>query len=388
MQTKNTLYLLLFLIVPLFSLAQSTIKGVIIDEETKTVIPLATIQVGISQKTLTNQNGEFELNVNALPALITISHISYQTIQINIKEANNLLTIELKPVVFNLTEVVIENYALTLMRNALAKAKENYQEPNYAKAFLTQFAYENDKPTYLNEIYFNANWKNYGLTAWKPTDTRHLKKDVNLTYTNVSFISLAFSGFLYNDANLKPLCPKLDSLYSFKIKNTFKQGDAEIAIITCTPKTKISKVHFEGNYYLNTETYNVLRIEGVFNGIKMNAPGPVGIKNKGVNFMAQYKINENGKSVLDFSTLNLKMKMTVFGIGTKNTEFDSSLYLLDYNDKYNTDLKEIQKKTNDIKTTKEITYNADFWKNSTVVKRTQREVEAVKILEATPQVIK
>jgi hypothetical protein len=383
MKIYSKFYALLFIAIPFFSLAQK-IKGKIIDEDTHTAIPYATVQSDAKQKTISNENGEFELNVSALPAQLNISHISYQSARLKVADTS-LSEIKLKSVSLNLDEVSVGNYALTLMKDVLEKAKKTYKEPNYAKAFLRQVAYENSKPTYLNEIYFNADWRNYGLISWNPTQARYLKGKSSVSYTNISFFSLALSGYLFNTAHTKPLSPKLDSLYEFRVKSTYKSGETEIAVISCKPKIKIDKMFFEGDYYINTDTHDVLKIEGTINNFNLNISGPRGVKVKEVDFMAQYKINNEGKNVLDFSTLNIKSTLTVLGLDTKNTEFSSALYAIDYQNIYNKDLKDIQAKTNDVAMTKDMIYNQQFWNDNQTIKRTVREEEAIKSLEEVPK---
>lgn len=383
---KNPCYIFIFCILfPFLSIAQIKIKGNISNTEDQSPIPFVTIQTDHNHKTISNESGEFELTVDALPISIKVSHTSFQGVQIEKKE-DSPMTISLKPIVLTLNEVVVGNYALTLMKNALDKAKESYKTSNYAKAFLRQVAYESGKPTYLNEIYFNADWRNYGLVKWKPTQTRYLKDKGIISYTNLSFFSLALSGFLFNDVHIKPLISKLDSLYAFKLKGTYQLGNDEIAIVSCLAKTKIDKMYFEGNYFINTATADVLKIEGVINNMKMNSSGPLHIKNMGIDFMAEYKINSEGKNVLDFSTFNFKNKLTVLGIKAKESFFASTLYMIDYKATYNDNLIDINAKTNDITTTKEMAYDAKFWDENQTIKRTDKELEAIRTLEAVKQV--
>lgn len=382
---KKYFALIVAVLIPLFGIAQLKIKGKISSSEDQAPIAFATIQVGNNHKTISNESGEFELTINALPALLKISHTSFQAVQLE-KADQNPLNITLKPVILSLKEVVVGNYGLTLMKNAFVKAKETYQDSHYAKAFLRQIAYENDNPSYLNEIYFNADWKNYGLVKWQPTQTRHLKAKGMISYNNLSFFSMSFSGFLFNNVHVKPLTGKLDSLYNFKLKATYQLGDAEIGIVSCQAKVKIDKMYFEGDYYINTATADVIKIEGTIKNMNMKSSGPISIKNMGIEFMAQYKLSDAGKNVLDFSTLNMKNKLSVMGIKAKESYFSCTLFMIDYNDKYNKDLKDINLKTNDVTTTKEMAYDANFWNVNETVKRTDKEQAAIKVLEAVKKV--
>ena len=373
--------IILFWLIPNCLLAQ-TIKGKVIDEVSNGGIAYATIQTDENHKTISNENGEFELAVQALPCELMVSHISYQPIKIKANQEH--LTLKLKAVIQTLNEVVVGNYGLSLMKSAYDKAKDNTEESHYVKAFFRQIAYEADKPTYLNEIFFNADWKSYGLIKWAPTESRFLKGDSHISYSNISVSAFLISGYLTNKQFIKPLSPKLDSLYSFKIKSIYKLGDEEIAIINCKLKVKTKSSYFEGDYYVNTNTYDVLKIDGDLGNYGLSSKGIVlGVKPKGVNIMSQYSINSQNKAVLDFSVLTLKSKMTVLGLGTKNLELYNTLYMVDYNKAHNNNLKEIVKKTNDVKTTQNMVYNPEFWKVNPTIKRTAKEEEAIKTLEET-----
>lgn len=368
-----------------FVVSAQKIKGIITNENGAERIAYATIFINATQKTISNENGEFELQVEKLPTEIAISHISYQPIKIKVID-EGILNIKLKNTTQTLNEVTIGNYGLTIMRNAYSKAKDYVEESNYSKAFFRQVAYEAEKPTYLNEIYFNADWKNYGLLKWSPIESRYLRSNGAISYTNLSFSVLLLSGYLSNSIFLKPLSSQLDSLYSFKVKNTFKYGKGEIAVINCKLKVKTNKSYFEGDYYVNTESFDVLKIEGTLLNYNMTSKGILGIRLKEINLISQYKINEQGKSVLDFSSFVLKSKMTVMGMGTKTAELSNTLYIIDYKNDYNKDLRDVQGKTNDVKTAQDMPYNSQFWKDNQTIKRTSREEEAIKILEEFPQV--
>ncbi|WP_316803093.1 carboxypeptidase-like regulatory domain-containing protein [Pedobacter nototheniae] len=369
--------------IPLLGLAQK-IKGKITDEDTYSGVAYVTVQTDANHKTITNENGEFELKVSALPCAINISHVSYQPLTVNIND-ESLLNIKLKAVTLTLNDIVVGNYALSIMQSAYNRVKINLEEPHYAMAFLRQIAYENDKPTYLNEVYFNAEWKTYGLLKWVPTESRYLKGDTHISYSNLSYSTLIFSGYLSNDRCIKPLSPKLDSAYSFKIKNTYKLGNEEIAIISCALKIKTNRVYFEGDYYVNTETFEILKLDGVLKNFNLTSKGLMGIKLKSVNLVSQYSTNGIEKTVLDFSSLIFKSKVTVLGIGTKTTELSNTLYMIDYNNIYNKGLKQLQVKTDDVKMTQSMSYNPQFWQENQTIKRTAKEEEAVKILEQAPQ---
>ena len=379
MKAKLSLFILFTLIAN--TLLAQKIRGKVSDENTNAGIAYVTIQVDQNHKTISNEHGEFELAVSVLPCEIYLSHISYQTVKV--KASDTSLTIKLKSVTQNLNEIVIGNNALSIMKSAYEKARPAVDNSFFAKAFLRQIAYEAGKPTYLNEIFFNADWKSYGLLKWAPTESRYLKDNSHVSYTNISVAAFELSSFLSNSHFLKPLTSKLDSIYSFKLVRTYELDGSEVAIINCTLKIKTENPYFDGDYYVNTADYHILKLEGKVKNFGLNSKGILGAKAKEVNLMSQFTLNSEGRNILDFSVLTLKSKMTVMGLGTKELELSNLLYMVEYDRKYNNNLKALQMQTDDLKTTQNMVYNTDFWKYNVVIKRTAKEEEAIKKLEKT-----
>ena len=131
---KKYLVLYLVILLPIISLAQVKIKGKILNSDDQSPVPFATIQTDAQHKTISNETGDFELTVDKLPVLLKVSHTSFQGIKLN-KNDDTQVTIALKPVVLTLNEVVVGNYALTLMKNALAKAKKNISRTKLCQSF-------------------------------------------------------------------------------------------------------------------------------------------------------------------------------------------------------------------------------------------------------------
>jgi hypothetical protein len=361
-------------------LAQQKISGIVVEKNTGNPVVFATVQVKDQRSTLTNANGEFELTVATLPVNLLVTHLNYAGGSFEVKNTDEKLKIALDPQVMTLKEVTVGNPATAIMQDATDKALKTYNKPNFGKAFLRQIAYEADEPVYLNEIWLDAEWKPYGLIGWRPTEARHLQGKRGISYTNTSFFSFIFSGYLANSFHKKPLLRKVDSLYTFKLAGTYLQDGEEIAKIICTPKRALKEKRFEGAYYVNTVTSNVLKIEGVIKGMFFKSSGPVSIKNKETVFIAQYRLNKQGDNVLDYSVFNTTNRLKMLGLGVQDTDLYSTLYMVDETINPN-GLEEVSLTINDSNLVKAMTYNEDFWKKNPGIKRTEKEQAAIEILE-------
>jgi len=382
MMHRSGLITIFFILLSTCLYAQQKVSGRLTDKNTGTAIAFATVQVKDGKSTLTNESGEFDLMVKGLPVTFIISHLNYQGVTVNINNTANSLS--LTPKSLTLQEVSVGNPALAIMQEASDKAMKSYDHATYGKAFLRQTAYESGKPTYMNEIFLNAEWKPFGLIAWHPTEARHLKAVNGISYSNTSFFSFILSGYLANSVHKKPLL--ISKNYTFKLEGTFEQDGQEIAKISCTPIASLKgEKRFEGIYYINTVTNNVLKIEGTIKAMNFKASGPVSITNKETTFIAQYKLNEAGYNVLDYSIFNSSNRLRILGIGTQTTELYSTLYMISDEAVNKEELQEVSSKINDSSLVKAMIYNEDFWKNNQGIKRTEKEKDAIEILEKIPQ---
>jgi len=385
MKTKTGfIFIFLLLISAGLVSAQLKLTGTVTEKNSGVPIAFATVQIKDLKSTLTNESGEFEIVVPAMPATLTVSHLNYQPAALKVTETSNSLKIALVPKVLILKEVAVGNPALAIMQAASDKAFKTYDHATYGKAFLRQIAYEGGKPTYMNEIFMNAEWKPYGLLAWHPTEARHLKTANGISYSNTSFFSFVFSGFLANSSHIKPLLIKTGD-YTFKLEGTYAQSGEEIAKIICTPKPKIRGKRFEGVYYINTVTDEVIKIEGVIKGMLFSGMGPISVTNKEAVFIAQFKVNAAGDNVLDYSIFNTRNKLKILGIGAQDTDLFSTLYMVDNEPVNKEELVEVKQTIDDSSVVKAMNFKPDFWKNNQGIKRTEKEQAAIGILENTPQ---
>jgi len=381
MYKSGTVLFLLLLFSSVCVLAQQRISGVIVEKNTGNPVVFATVQVKNQKSTLTNGSGEFELTVTSLPVTLLITHLNYTGGSFEVKTAGVQLKIALDPQVMTLKEVSVGNPAIAIMQDATDKALKTYNKSNFGKAFLRQIAYEANEPIYLNEIWMDAEWKPYGLIGWHPTEARHLQGKKGISYTNTSFVTFVLSGYLANSFHKKPLLKRVDSLYTFKLAGTYLQDGEEIAKIICTPKRELKEKRFEGAYYVNTVTNNVLKIEGVIKGMFFKSNGPVSIKNKETEFIAQYRLNKHGDNVLDYAVFNSTNRLKMLGFGVQDTDLYSTLYMMDDAHVNQNILEEVSSTINDSNLVKAMTYNEDFWKKNPGIKRTAKEQAAIEILE-------
>jgi len=103
--------------------AQQKISGTITDQETEEPLPFSSIAVPNSTTgTMTNANGEFELQLKEDQNQIQISYVGYIDTLITVDVKKNVYEIEVKPYTFSLTEIIVFSLTpLEYIQKALEK---------------------------------------------------------------------------------------------------------------------------------------------------------------------------------------------------------------------------------------------------------------------------
>ncbi|MES2062884.1 MAG: carboxypeptidase-like regulatory domain-containing protein [Bacteroidota bacterium] len=361
------------------------IQGTVTDTDGK---PIEFVSVGVkgtSTGTISNEQGQFLLAVKALPVTLVLSHLSYIPQEIIVND-DHALSIILKSQSIQLHEVTVGNPALALMQLASEKAYKDVNVPHIAKAFSRQIMAEGDKPAFFAENFLDVQWQNWGITKYNITNARYLQKPDAVSYTNVTLLSYIFSAFAKNSILTSPISHKPDSLYKFTIKETFKNNDQEITVINCQLKDpdQVKHLTFIGDIYINSDTYDVLKTDGTLLGFKLNLSGPYKSKLKELKLISQFKLDNKGANVLDYSSFTIKYDMKLLGLGVKVLSYSTKIFILDYTPSIDpASLTEIdlKSKEKDEDRIKKRAYDADFWKNNAVIRRTQAEEDAIATLE-------
>lgn len=160
------------------------IGGKVMDEEGHP-IPYATVFLNHSKlSTCTNEEGRFLLNAPSLPETVSISSMGFYNNDRNITTSNTDQVFILRKKVVNLSVVHVYNTtAAELIKQALAKVPENYQETPFLQyAFYRHTLKSRDTLLYVDEFAcqvvksYHSDFKDrYFIQkkrAFKPSDSR------------------------------------------------------------------------------------------------------------------------------------------------------------------------------------------------------------------------
>ncbi|MBT7242024.1 MAG: carboxypeptidase-like regulatory domain-containing protein [Flavobacteriaceae bacterium] len=231
MHLKYSLTLLSFLFLS-FANAQSFLAKVI-DQETQEPIPYATIETGLHQGMVSNEEGEFTFlleNIIPTPDSIYISYMGYETKGI-VFEENDGITIPLIPKLYELKEVFLTTEVLTI-KEIIKKVKDSLDK-NYAfnltkkKIFFRQseinnikkmdFGFKKSTIDELNKELLDSITK---LLPKKSSYYREVVADLYGDYNNYK-LNINKAAELYdknNDISLSGIEKKLEVIFNENIK--------------------------------------------------------------------------------------------------------------------------------------------------------------------------
>lgn len=280
-----------------FSFVSQTIKGKVIDADTKQAVPFAFIGINNSNNgTTADIDGNFTLTVEPTTPEIIVQIIGYAKLEISLKEQDltKPMLIRLKPSQFNLLEVVItpkENPANELIRQ-LIKNKKNLDPRNlpfyscetYGKTYFTasttngdEFFYNDDTVRFkkAKELFD----KQYLFFIESATQKKYIYKNITQEkiiasrvsgFKSAPFASLASQllSFTFFDNTIEvldikyvnPLQKGTFKRYKFDIADTIIQNNDTTILINFYPRKNVNFKALKGTIYLNKTDYALANV--------------------------------------------------------------------------------------------------------------------------------
>jgi hypothetical protein len=262
----NYIYTLL-LFVCFSSYSQNTFIGKIIDKESNEPVIGASIRILDSNNgTFSNENGEFQIILNGNNKSLTITHLAYNTVKLEITNNSSRIII-LTPAVVSLPEITAGNPAINFINLVINKAIREKDEKHFYKSFYQKTSIGEGNYNKIHEMFFEMCWTTEGVQFWKPTKNRYAEKSKQrFTYKNFIYSSFLQSSII-NKYYFFPLNTENPTdNYNYKIEKYINEGKIdEIVVIKCTPKKSIkSKTSFSGRLFIDTKNDILLNIKGVY----------------------------------------------------------------------------------------------------------------------------
>ncbi|WP_347924836.1 carboxypeptidase-like regulatory domain-containing protein [Pontimicrobium sp. SW4] len=369
------------------------IIGSVTDAKTNKAIAYCNIGVeGFQIGTSSNELGEFVLEVDSLPVTIVFSHLNYEEKVVEVTNTSNL-TIQLTPLVNSLNEVVLSanrksNYPYELALEAFSKTRKLTDKSNYGQAFYRQKSKNGDEYTEFSEIIYDTEYTVDGINDWEILEGRYALKREKINNSNFTLLSRILKAIQPDtDDIIFPLSYEVKEYYDVKIVDMLSSGDEDIAVLEFKPLPEVKTPAFEGEAYINTKTYEVLKISGTVMNDRLDfikfREKRTYTKNYTLSYEMAFKKSSKDDLLIDYIKVDHSFD---YYKGDSLVTHVSSTSNLTYFEHYDTDSprrfrKSFKDSKSDWETLNKIGYNEKFWKDNPIVKRTPVEDEVIASFE-------
>jgi len=249
--------------------AQTLVTGHIEDAKTKTPLVAANVQiVGTFQGTISNEDGDFILLLDELPASLSITYIGYESQKILVEHADDAdIFIALEPIILEMDAIVIvaEDPALAIMREVIRRKLIWRKEiqTSAAKAY-SRLVFKNDSGIVsiaesLSETFWDSEKGSREVIKSK-RQTSNLSEEQNMAVA--SFIPNFYDDDieLIGFSVIGPTHPDALDYYDYKLISENKRDDKTVFEIKVIPDSKLQPT-FQGRLWVLDEDFALLNVE-------------------------------------------------------------------------------------------------------------------------------
>lgn len=249
--------------------AQKLIYGTVKNKKTGQVLPNANIQVlGTYSGTISNEEGEYILTLNNLPATILFSYIGYKSEEITVDfDSPEEHNIYLYPVAIKVKPIVVtgEDPATVIMKEVI-KQKKKWRKrlKTYAAEGYTRLVLENDTSiASISESISKVFWDNRRGSRELINSKRSTS---NLRFEQNFAAASYLPNFYDDDIHLQgaifigPTHPDALKYYNFHLENEKVLNDNTVFNISVTPRTKLHPA-FTGYIQVLDKEYAMIDVD-------------------------------------------------------------------------------------------------------------------------------
>ncbi len=377
----------------LFDVPNYEIRGKIMDAETGESVPFCSIIIENTYSgTSSNEDGDFILSIDALPTKLIFSHLNYKKQIVTITK-NTELVVKLVPLAHSLDEVTLNvgndnGYALELAQRAFKRMKSLSTIEKYGKALYRQKAKNDNTYSEFSEIIYDLKYNTVGVQDWEIIEGRYALKENSVNNKNFTLLSRLLTAIQPNTNDLLfPLRESLEQFYTVKIIDLLKNKEDNIIVLYLKPRKQLPKPAFEGEVYLNSRTYDVLKVIGTIAQdnvklIKLTEKNTAK-KNYKLSYEIVFKKDNLLDLVLDYIKVELEFDYYKDNELKTHVSSASNLFFFEYYQPTRRRKlgKQFGRKTSDWENLNEIGYNEKFWNDNQIVQRTPVEQEVIDAFE-------
>ncbi|MDR6301373.1 carboxypeptidase-like regulatory domain-containing protein [Mesonia maritima] len=203
------------LVVLYFPLSAQTLSGIILSNETEKGIPNATVEISQNYGVITNQNGNFEIEVDKFSSTdsLRFSSLGYQSLKIAIKDFKKDTIIHLNKKVDQLDDVYLVNKNIEAQK-IIEKAKQNINKNYSLDSLEFKIRHKLTEKYIFNDFDLKLKKINLIPKSQRVKFTTDIKKIID-EIKNTEHILEKFNSFSYKQfPHSKPKIERIEESYS------------------------------------------------------------------------------------------------------------------------------------------------------------------------------
>ena len=384
---------------PTDQINRTVVKGKVIDLLSGEPVPYVHIILqGTNRGTSTNEEGMFSLPVPDMPSELLISHLAYEKQQVFIYDELIENDISLVPIKNTLQEITVSakrnrQSAYHLLRKAYKQLAQSENAIRYGKAFYRQKSKREDRYTEIFELFYDVKYNSNGILDWAVQEGRYAFQtqdefDIFLYNKNFTLLSRLFPIKQPNtDSYIIPINKEVKRLFELELADVIQQGERFLGIINYSPKGDLEAPAATGTLMIDLDTYEVLKMSGSISDKRLNIIGFGDTKSAWDNHQLDFEMvfidGEKNSLELDYILINHQFDyfFNQQPVGRIQTSSMLSFYE-HYKPVANKKLGgRINYRQSDMELIDRIGYDADFWAENSVVRRTPLEETLIEDFE-------
>lgn len=370
------------------------VKGRVINQFTGEPIPLCNITIESSTiGTASNELGEFIINIDSLPVTLFFSHLNHVKQKVEISNTSEIV-VELIPLTTQLNEVIVssnkkDKYAIELAKKAYLKALQKSAKSSYGKAFYRQKSKNGESYSEFSEIIYDIKYNASKIEDWNILEGRYALKTGGVHNKNFTLLSRLLTTVQpATDELVFPMHPEFESYYNLRIIDYIEAENEKIAVILFKPKENSMVPTFEAEVYVNTKTFNILKISGALLRDDLKLVRLAEKRSHWQNYLLTYEIAYLQENINDRTTIDyIKIDNTFDYYKNDSLKFkvDTKSNLTFFEHYRPTSRKKLggqfYSKRSDWQQLNKIGYNKQFWEENPIVRRTGIEEGVISSFE-------
>jgi hypothetical protein len=367
--------------------AQQPLMGRLVDATTGHPVPYASVSVpGTPLGTTSNADGEFELRGVPLPNRLVCSELSHRRDTLVVRQAGQPLLVRLVPAAVQLPEVAVGSYAAELLAHAYRELRRTAGHYTYGHAFYRQITRLDEQPTEVQEMVWDTQTSNARVEGTALTQARFAKKKALLAFNNFSLYTKAVTFFdVLADSSTDQGIISLHAAHHYRLRvlGVTDNGAQQLVEIGFTNQDTTARTK-AGSVVIDASSHQILRLRLLTTGLHTKSNNPAfTFKNERTRLEWVFQPRPSGGVQLAY--LKVDYQANLGRLLKRDVLIQASSFTYFYDGQPAPALGvaylPAQGGQVDLEAIKQLPYDAAFWQQDAVVKRTPLEEEIIHFFE-------